>query len=133
VLDHRGQRLHLLGREVLDQAEVEEGDPAAAVEQVVARVRIAVERVRLVQAAEHEAVDRLRGQVPLGLRPAGQLGEPGPVGELAGHHPAGGQLVQDLRDGDGGVALVVAGEELLVVGFAAVVEFLGDPFPQLRE
>jgi hypothetical protein len=67
VLDHRGQRLHLLGGEVLDQAEVQERDPAAAVEQVVARVRIAVEGVRLVQAAEHEAVDRLRGQVAFGL------------------------------------------------------------------
>jgi hypothetical protein len=133
VLDHRGQRLHLLGREVLDQAEVQEGDPPAAVEQVVARVRIAVEGVRLVQAAEHEAVDSLRGQVPLGLRPAGQLGEPGPVGELAGHHPAGGQLGHDLRHGDGGVARVVVGERLLVTGFAAVVEFLGDPLAQLRE
>jgi hypothetical protein len=133
VLDHRGQRLHLLGGEVLDQAEVQERDPAAAVEQVIARVRVAVEHVRLVQAAEHEAVDRLRGQVALGLRPAGQRGEPGPVRELAGHHPAGGQLLEDPRHVDGRVAFVVAGEQLLVAGLAAVVELLGDPFPQLRE
>ncbi|HEV2258500.1 MAG TPA: hypothetical protein VGS06_35715 [Streptosporangiaceae bacterium] len=31
------------------------------------------------------------------------------------------------------MALVVVGERLLVSGFAAVVEFLGDPLPQLRE
>jgi hypothetical protein len=67
VLDHLDQRPQLVGGEVLDQAEVQEGDPAAAVEQVVPRVRIAVEGVRLVQAAEHEAVDRLGGQVTLGL------------------------------------------------------------------
>jgi hypothetical protein len=133
VLDHRGQRLHLLVGEVLDQAEVQEGDPAAAVEQVVARVRVAVERVRLVQAAEHEAVDRLRGQVALGLRPAGQFGEPGPVGELAGHHPARGQLPDDPRHSNRGVTLVKVGERLLVAGLPAVVELLGDPFPQLGE
>jgi hypothetical protein len=80
VLDHRHQRLEFFLRDVLDQAEVQEGDPAAPVEQVVARVRVAVEGVRLVQAAEDEAVDGLGGQVPLGLGPAGQLGEPRAVG-----------------------------------------------------
>jgi hypothetical protein len=34
---------------------------------------------------------------------------------------------------DGGVTLVVAGEQLLVAGLGAVVELLGDAFPQLRE
>jgi hypothetical protein len=67
VLDHRDQWPELVLAEVLDQAEVQEGDPAAAVEQVVPRVRVAVEGVRLVQAAEHEPVDGLGGQVAFGL------------------------------------------------------------------
>jgi hypothetical protein len=67
VLDHRDQRPELAGAEVLDQAEIQEGDPAAAVEQVVPRMRVAVEGVRLVQAAEHEPVDGLGGQIAFGL------------------------------------------------------------------
>ena len=97
VLDHRDQRPELVVGEVLDQPEIQEGDPPAGVEQVVPRVRVAVERVRPVQAAEHEPVDRLRGQVALVLRPGGQLGEPRAVGQFAGHHPAGGQLGHDHR------------------------------------
>ena len=54
-------------RELLDQAEVEERDLPAGPEQVVARVRVAVERVQPVEAAEHEAVDGLGGQVALVL------------------------------------------------------------------
>jgi len=67
VLDHRDQRPELAGAEVLDQAEIQEGDPAAAMEQVVSRMRVAVEGVRLVQAAEHEPIDGLGGQVAFGL------------------------------------------------------------------
>jgi hypothetical protein len=67
VLDHRDQRPEFVTGEVLDQPEVQEGDPPAGEEQVVPRVRVAVERLRPVQAAEHEAVDRLGGQVALGL------------------------------------------------------------------
>jgi len=74
------ERFELDVGEVLDQPVVEERDPAAAVEQVVAGVRVAVERVRVIQAAEHEPVDRLRGQVAFLLRPGGQLGEPRPGG-----------------------------------------------------
>jgi hypothetical protein len=77
---HRQQRLQFGGGEVADQAEVEEGDLAAGVEQVVARVRVAVEGARLVQAAEDEAVDRLGGQVAFVLGPGGQFGEAGSAG-----------------------------------------------------
>ena len=56
---HRRERLQFGGGEVPDQPEVEEGDPAAALEQVVARVRVAVEGAHLIQAAEDEAVDGL--------------------------------------------------------------------------
>jgi len=80
---------------VLDKTEVQEGDPAAPVEQVVARVRVAVEGADLVQAAEGEAVDRLRGQVAFALRPVREVGEAGPVRELGGENPAGGQLADE--------------------------------------
>jgi hypothetical protein len=59
VAHHRHQRRELVLGEPLDQAIVEERDPAARLEQVVSRVRVAVERVQLVQAAEHVAVNRL--------------------------------------------------------------------------
>ena len=68
--------------EVLDQPEVEERHPAAGLEQVVARVRVAVEGAQPVEAAEHEAVDRLGGQVALGLvprRPSRRSGRPRPA------------------------------------------------------
>ncbi len=133
VLDHLDQRPQLVRGEVLDQAEIQEGDPAAPVEQVVPRVRVAIEGVRLVQAAEDEAVDRLGGQVTLGLGPAGELGEPRAVGQVAGHQPPGGQLGHDPGHADRGVAGVVPGEHLLVPGFPAVVELLGDAFPQLGQ
>jgi hypothetical protein len=67
LLDHRAELVDLGGREALHQAEVEERDVAAWTEQVIARVRIAVEDAELVQAAEHEAVDGLGGQVLLAL------------------------------------------------------------------
>src|SRR5689334_11176085 len=72
---HLQERPQLGGGEVPDQPEVEEGDPAAALEQVVARVRVAVEGAHVVQAAEDEAVDRLGGQVAFVLGPAGEFGE----------------------------------------------------------
>src|SRR5579859_3818603 len=82
--DHLHERPQFGGGEVLDQAEVEEGDPAAAMEQVVARVRVAVKGAHLVQAAEDEAVDGLAGQVAFVLRPGGNFGEADAAGQLAG-------------------------------------------------
>jgi len=133
VLDHRDQRLELVVGEVLDQPEVQERDPPAGVEQVVPRVRVAVERVRPVQAAEHEAVDRLGGQVALGLRPGDELGEPRAVGQVAGHHPPGGQPGHDPGHADRGVPRVIPGEHLLVRRLTAVVELLGDALPELGQ
>jgi hypothetical protein len=50
---------------VLHQAEVEERDVAAGPEQVVPRVRVAVERLEPVEAAEREPVERLGREVLL--------------------------------------------------------------------
>ena len=55
-------------------------------EEVVARVRIAVEEVQPVEAAEHEAEDRLAGEVALRLGPRLGLGEAHALGELGGEH-----------------------------------------------
>ncbi len=59
--------------EVLDQPEVEERHPAVTVEQVVAGMRVAVERVHAVQAAEHEAEQHLAGEVALVLDPTSSI------------------------------------------------------------
>ncbi len=63
--DELFEELDLLRRVVLHEPEVEERHHTVAVEQVVAGVRVAVERVQAVEAAEHEAVDRLGGEVAL--------------------------------------------------------------------
>jgi len=47
-------------------------------------MRVAVEGVQVVQAAEGEPVDGLRREVALVLGPLGQLGEAGAVGQLTG-------------------------------------------------
>lgn len=62
---HPLEPLDLFGREHLAQAEVEEGDPPVAVEHVVAGVRITVEDPKVVNPAEDEPVDRLRGEISL--------------------------------------------------------------------
>ena len=92
--------MHLVGRVALDQPEVEERDLAAGPEQVVAGVRIAVERVQPVDAAEHEAEDRLGRGVALVLRPRLDLGEACAVGELGREHAAGRQLVDHVGNVD---------------------------------
>ena len=90
-----GRRLHqsgehgdLVGAEVADEAEVEEGDPPVAVEQVVAGVRVAVERLHPVEAAEHEAEQSLADQVALALVPRQRLAPGGPDGEVGRQHPS---------------------------------------------
>ena len=62
-----------------------------------------------------------------------QLGETRAGSQVAGDHPAGGQLADDLRHSDGGMAVVVVREQLLVVRLAAVVQLLDDPFLQLGD
>ena len=57
--DQAGELLDLVSLEVLHQAEVDEGDPSVIGEEVVAGVRVAVERVLPVEAAENEAIERL--------------------------------------------------------------------------
>ena len=74
VVDRRrlhqpGEHGDLVGAEVADEPEVEERDPPVAVEQVVAGVRIAVERLHPVEAAEHEAEQPLADQVALDAGP----------------------------------------------------------------
>src|ERR1700722_4047135 len=130
---HLDEWLQFGRAEMPDEPEVKEGDLAAAVEQVVARVRVAVEGAHVVQAAEDEAVDRLGGQVAFVLRPGGEFGEAGSAGWLPGHQPAGGQLADDPGDVNGGMAVVVRGQQALVGGLAPVVEFLADPFPHLAQ
>ncbi len=81
----------------LHEAEVEERHVAAGLEQVVARVRVAVEGPQPVEAAEHEAEDRLGRQVALFLTPLEQLGPAGTGGEFGGEHPFGRVLRQHRR------------------------------------
>src|ERR1700687_3847109 len=116
---------------MLRQAEIEEGHPPTPLEQVVAWMRITVESMQPVQAAEDEPVDRLRGQVALVLVPALKLVESLAYDQLAGQHPCCAQLPHDLWDVEKGMSLVVLGEELLAVSLELVVELLPEPFAEL--
>ena len=79
-------------------------------EQVVAGVRVAVERLHPVQAAEHEAEDALAGEVALVLVPREDLPPRRADDELAGQHLAGRQRRHDGGDVDERVAAVEVGE-----------------------
>ena len=124
--DHRPEREHLVGGEVFDQAEVEEGDRAVIVEQVVAGMWVAVERAHPVQAAEHEPEDHLAGSVTVGLGALHQFVPAEPLGEFRGEHVHRRQFWNDLGDPDEGMVAVVVGERPLVSGLEFVVDFLGD-------
>ncbi len=118
---------------MLDQAEVEERDPAVSVEDVVARVRVAVECPEPVQTAEDEAEDRLARHVALLLRPLENLGERVAADEFGDENARGRQFVDHLGHMDKRVPAVEVGEHLLVLRLARVVEFLAQSFLYLGD
>ncbi|MEZ5239355.1 MAG: hypothetical protein R2716_10565 [Microthrixaceae bacterium] len=131
--DHRLELRHLGVVEPLAEPEVEERDLSPGAEQVVARVRVAVERAQRVDRPEHEAVEGLGRELALVVRPREDLGEPGAARVVRGQHPLGAQLLVDRGHVDEGVSLVGPGEQELVVGLAAVVELLEQALAQLLD
>src|SRR6266568_1953111 len=125
------QRRQVVVAEGLGQPEVKEAHAAAAVEDVVARVRVAVEGVDPVQAAEHKPVDRLRGQVALALAPTLHLLEARARHEIRRQHARGAQLGHDMRHVDVWMALVVAREQLLAATLEAVIDLLLESLSEL--
>ncbi len=87
ALRHALERADLGRREPLDQSEVEERHATPGLEQVVAGMRITVERVKRVNPAEDEPEDRFAGQVPLVLCPTVELGEASAGRQLGGDDP----------------------------------------------
>ena len=65
--DQRLEQLDVVGLVVLHEPEVEEGDLTSTAEEVVAGMRITVERVHPIDAAENESEDRFRGLVAFAL------------------------------------------------------------------
>ena len=88
--DHADERGDLLFVESLDQSEVEEGDLAVAMEQVVAGVWVAVESVHPVQAAEHESEQALTDQVAFACGQSIISCQVAPADQFAGQHSSGG-------------------------------------------
>ena len=105
---------------------------AARPEQVVAGMRIAVERVELVDAAEHEPVDRLAREVALGLRPALDLGEPRADRQLGREH-ASRSTARRSRAGTemNGWPANASAKKRWFAASLPVVELLGEPLAQL--
>src|SRR6185312_15921875 len=113
-------------RVALAQTEVEERHASARLEEVVPRMRVAVERFEAIEAAEDEAEDRLAREVALVLIPCLELGEPRAGRQFGGQHASRAQRIDDSRYVDEGVTVVPAGEEALVARLDAVVELFGD-------
>ena len=132
-LDHPGEHGDLVGAEVADEPEVEERDPPVAVEQVVAGVRVAVEGLHPVQAAEDEAEQHFADQIALALVPRQHLAPCRPDGEVGREHPRGAQWMDHLRHGDERMAPIEVDEALLVVALVAVVELLAEPLLDLGD
>ena len=130
---HRLEHVELGVAEVAHEAEVDERDAPVAVEQVVARMRIAVERAHPVQAAEHEPEQPLAGEVALLLVPPEHVAPRRAGDQLAGQHASRRQSRQDGRHMDERVAAVELDETRLVGGLPAVVELLGDPLLDLGD
>ena len=131
--DHVLEQPHFGGVEPAHQPVVEERDLAARPEQVVARMRVAVERVQAEQAAEHEPEQGLRGEIPLGLLPRLHLGEAHALGQLGREHAAGAELGDDRRNVDEGMVAIRVGEQLLVGRLPPVVELFEEPIAQLLD
>ena len=131
-LDQPGEDGDLVAAEVADEAEVEERDPPVAVEQVVARVGVAVERLHPVQAAEHEAKQAFADLVALALVPRQRLSPRGAGGEVGGQHPRRAERVDHLGNREQRVAAVEVDEALLVVPLLPVVELLAEPLLESR-
>ena len=79
-------------REPVDAAEVEEGDGAVVVEEVVPRVGVGVEQSVSVQAGEHETEDGLAPTRAQGISGRGQFRPAPGVDVVGGQDPAGGQF-----------------------------------------
>src|SRR5204863_8710962 len=91
-LEHHGaagteESVNLRLGEPAYEPEVEECDLSPGPEQIVARVRIAVETVEAVQAAVDESVDRFGREIAFLLRRALGLCEPGSARQLCRQHP----------------------------------------------
>src|SRR4029077_5387259 len=71
------ERSQIFAAEPLGEPVVEKRDAASAVKQIVAWMRVSVERVKSIQAAGNEAMDRFGHHVSLTLTPTHHLIESG--------------------------------------------------------
>ena len=131
--DHVLEQLDLGRLEPLHQPEVEERDPAARFEQIVARMGVAVERVQSVETAEDEPEDGLAREVLLFAAPRLDLGQADPSGEFGRQDATGAEFGHDVGNVDEGMASIKVGEQGLILGLEAVVEFLGEPVAELAD
>ena len=131
-LDHLDERRHLGVAEVLHQPEVEERDAPVAMEQIVARVRVAVERVHPVQAAKDEPEEHFAHSIAVLLRPLQHLLPRLAVNQLAGDHMRTAEGGQYIGNVDERVPAIEVGEELLIASLQPIVQFLDHSLLHLR-
>jgi hypothetical protein len=122
---------HLAIAEPLEEAEVDEADPAVVEEQRVARVRVAVEQAVAQRAVDVEAAQDLAEPVALRLRPVLDGGEPLALDELRHDHALAAQRHDDVGHDHERVAAVHARHVAVVGRLELVVELLGDALADL--
>jgi hypothetical protein len=128
---HFLERNHLVPAEALDKSEVEERHATRPMESIIARMRVTVERLHVVEATQDEPIDRLGRETALLARPRHRLVEARAVDQVAGQQPGGRQLIDDLRNADSGMTTKVLREQPLAVRLAPVVQLLEDSLSDL--
>ena len=126
VLDHLAEVLEFVGGEAFHQTEVEEGHVPVRAEQVVPRMRVAVERRQTEQAPEREPVQGLGCQIFLFLRPGEHFVPVHTISEFGSQHLGARELVEHLGHMDVGMAEIAVAEQVLIASFLLVVELFDE-------
>ena len=117
---------------MFDEAVVEERDPnvlgVVEVEDVIARVRVAVERAEAVERSKDEPEDGLGCTVADGLGLFHQIGPRTADHEIGRDDTRRAEVCMDARNVNEGMVGVEVGELLLIFRLTGVVELLGEAF-----
>ena len=116
---------------MLHKTKVEESNSTFSVEDVVARVRVAVERGEPVDRPERKPKESFSREVALFLRPFEHLSKLRADHKLGRQHPLGRVVGEHGRHMNERVIGELVGEVLLVLGLKLVVQLLAQPVAEL--
>lgn len=109
---------HLVSRKIFDQTEVEKGDLASTVEEVVPGMRIAVERAHRVEAPEYKSEHGFGNRIAFVLVPREHVRPRVAAHEFGGEDSARAKLGYNFWNRDSGMSAIKVSEPLLILRFA---------------